>query len=677
MPGIDLLSLDHAFDSIVITTAEIDPPGPRIVHVNAAFTRMTGYSPAEVIGLTPRILQGPRTDRRVLDRLRQALIEGRDAVLETFNYRKDGSEYALEWRVSPVRDDQGQVTHFFAIQREIGSRWLQHQAWADSGQVDLQAWNGVEDGLVTVDLDGRIKRINKSAEALLDWPAEAAVGRVVEEVVRFRQGQDKSIDSLARLCLSERRTLELADALWVEARNGHYRPCRLVVAPIRARDQNIEGLLVRLVTIGDERGRSAELIHDFVDRAVLIQRLEQVLKSAQQRGTVHAVCFLEVTPAEPDAALPLADWPQLEADLIATLRRRVRVSDTLGRLDFSSYALMLNHCPLDKAMEVAASMLDLAREYFHQRHPRGLLVAVGLTPFTAEAREVEEILERGRQACADARLFGGRQVQVFRSDTSELARRKHEVVQAVELLRAMDEDRLELFGQVILPLRPHDRPVFELLLRMRLADGQLVPPGAFVTAAERYDLTETLDRWVIESGLRTFAELSRGRDLGVALNLSAKSLSDPNFVSFVRAQLQIAGLPPERICFEITETAAIADLGRARDFLAELKKIGCKCALDDFGGGHSSFLYLKHLRVDCLKIDGQLIREMSNDLFSRAAVEAILQLARVVGAQVVAEWVETEETWHRLEEMGVDYVQGFAVGRPKPLAQALGELVAC
>jgi EAL domain-containing protein (putative c-di-GMP-specific phosphodiesterase class I) len=269
-----------------------------------------------------------------------------------------------------------------------------------------------------------------------------------------------------------------------------------------------------------------------------------------------------------------------------------------------------------------------------------------------------------------AKEKGRNRVQVYHPSDSELVQRVGEMAWVQRIRNGLDEGRFCLFAQEIRALNkdePHHSHV-ELLLRLRDEDGKLVQPGSFMPAAERYGLMPLIDRWVVRNAFALIASrlssLEPNQLSSWAINLSGATFSDDDFIEYVRRQFEIHRVPPELICFEITETSAIADLPRAKRFIQALKKLGCRFSLDDFGTGMSSFSYLKHLPVDFIKIDGSFVTEMLNSKIDRAMVEMIVHIAKVMGKCTIAEFVESDEIFEALREIGVDYAQGYAIGKP-------------
>ena len=299
-------------------------------------------------------------------------------------------------------------------------------------------------------------------------------------------------------------------------------------------------------------------------------------------------------------------------------------------------------------------------------------LSAGLVPFALDAGAPAALLSRAEAACHLAKEKGRDRVQVYDEKDRDIESRSGGLQWMAQVNEALAQDRFTLYCQPMLPVAGGGRRHGEVLVRMRGTDDKLIPASSFIPQAERYGLMPRLDRVVVHKALALLAPLyaqGRGEQAGVlAINLSGMTLSDPALVPFIREEMRLSGVPPSALCFEITETAAVSSLREAAALINSLRGLGCGFALDDFGRGMSSFMYLKQLPVDYLKIDGAFVRSMADDPVARAMVRAIHALGQAMGIATVAECVETAEVRRQLQALGVDYVQGFEVGPPQPLS---------
>lgn len=412
-----------------------------------------------------------------------------------------------------------------------------------------------------------------------------------------------------------------------------------------------------------------------VNRVEFENAVRHALRSASE-GSRHALLYLDLDQFKVinDTCGHVAG-DELLRQLATLLKEPIRESDTLARLGGDEFGVLLVHCTLEQAQSVAERMLQLIREFRFGWQDKTFAIgaSAGLVMIDGSGQTLSDLLRAADMACYAAKERGRNRVQVYRPDDAELLQRHGEMQWISRLQRALEQDRFVLFWQPIVALSEAGEGPrqAELTLRLRGDDGTLILPGAFIPAAERYSLMPDLDRWVVR---RAFSYIARQGRSGLPttigrcfINLSGATLSDDAFAGYVREQLRIEAVPPNSICFEITETAAIANLSSALEFIGEVKRLGCQVALDDFGAGLSSFSYLKTLRADYLKIDGSFIRDMLEDPMDAAIVQAINSVGHVAGLRTIAEFVETLEIKAELAKIGVDYAQGYGIALPSML----------
>jgi diguanylate cyclase (GGDEF)-like protein len=429
------------------------------------------------------------------------------------------------------------------------------------------------------------------------------------------------------------------------------------------------------------RQLSHQATHDaltgLVNRQEFERRLGRALTRAREDRAEHALCYLDLDQFKVvnDTCGHLAG-DELLRQVGVTLRGKMRRRDTLARLGGDEFGVLLEHCKPDQARAIAEDLRQVLQDFHFawEGRPFTVGVSIGVAPITIETESIAAILRDADSACYAAKEKGRNRVQVAQTGDLHLAVRQGELEWVSKVTEALGENRFRLYAQPIAPVIPHlqDHPHCEVLIRLLGPNGELALPGAFIPAAERYGIMPAVDRWVVERVVAYYGERASAPSAElpiISINLSGASLSDPTLFDFIRQQLLRGSVSPHSLCFEITETAAIANLAHAVQFIRELRKLGCSFALDDFGSGLSSFAYLQTLPVDYLKIAGSFVRHIATDPIDYAMVEAISRVGQVMGVRTIAEGVETESVMDKLKEIGVDYAQGWAISEPVPIEE--------
>ena len=567
----------------------------------------------------------------------------------------------------------------FVIRRTAETEERLHTA-TEHAQVTLHS---IGDAVIATDIRGRIEQMNPEAERLTGWQQRDSVQLPVGEVfVTFREKTPAAVTEPVSETLRDLRSTNSNADQVLRRRDGRSFAIEYTAAPIFNRSHNVaigavlvfrDVTQIRLITSELAYQAKHDMLTGLMNRREFEQRLEDLIAGAVERsGDPHWLCYLDLDQFKliNDTCGHLAG-DELLRQTSRTLHALIRDSDLLARMGGDEFAILLNRCPENAAAQVIERMrqaLSALRFQWDDKH-FGVSGSFGLVPIrTAIAHEV---LSAADAACYVAKEEGRNRVHIYQSDDDAAAHRTGEMHWVHRIKKALDEDRLVLYHQSIAPLHG---PAFELhteiLVRMLDEDGNLVPPLAFIPAAERYNLMSEIDRWVIRTALASLQPSLLALTPGsctVAINLSAQSLCDDSFLLFVLDEFVCHQVDPRHFCFEITETCAMSNLSRAVHFIGALRSRGCRFALDDFGSGLSSFGYLKSLPVDYLKIDGRFVRDIEHDAMDLAMVDAINQIGHVAGMQTIAEYVENSAIEVRLRSLGVDYVQGYAIARPEPL----------
>lgn len=533
--------------------------------------------------------------------------------------------------------------------------------------------------IIIFDDSGVIEYVNPTFERTTGYEKSEAVG----EKHRFIKSTATSEDAYDKVYNDMWASIEAGRDWKGEARNirkdGSYYWVRDSVSSIK--DEG--GKITHYVSIQDDITNEYELnerltfqaTHDIltglINRYEFERRAKQVLANVSKTKVEHALCFIDLDQFKVinDTCGHVAG-DELLRQLGRMLQGVVRDSDTLARLGGDEFGLLMENCTIDQSQRVAELILIAAREFQFvwdgQVFRIGL--SIGLVAVTEGIQELTELLQQADAACYMAKDLGRDRIHVYHPDDTEMVLRKGEMQWVAQINQALDEERFCLYAQPIKGISGNDEMHYEVLLRLLDEKGEIVPPGAFLPAAERYNLIEKIDRWVVKNTFELMASNTEFFDNihFISINLSGKSLTNPKFLEYIFAELNRSKIESEKICFEVTETVAISNLDAASTFISILKEVGFSFALDDFGSGLSSFGYLKTLPVDYLKIDGMFVKDIIDDPIDKAMVESINNIGHVMGMKTIAEFVENDQIKEMLNDIGVDYVQGYGIGKPEP-----------
>lgn len=455
-----------------------------------------------------------------------------------------------------------------------------------------------------------------------------------------------------------------------------------IYQPILDNEGKVDGIFVQGHDVSEawelSREVSHQAAHDALTGLVNRREFERRLRGAVETlhgAAVHSVLYMDLDQFKVvNDTCGHSAGDELLRHVAMLLQQKVCNGDTLARLGGDEFGVLLEDCPQTTAERIANELRELIStvEFSWSKRVFACSISIGVTTFGVDIGNIDDVLSAADTACFLAKEKGRNRVQVHRSEDEEMTSRRREMDWAMRLREALRNDRFVLHAQNMLPLQSRHGERFrpEMLIRLRDTDGSLVPPMAFIPAAERYGLMPDIDRWVITHSLDYIARRNRDRgdNIQASINLSGATLSDEDFATYVESSFaRHPGVNPEQVVFEITETSALVNLTATARLISRLKLLGVSFALDDFGSGMSSLGYLKHLPVDFLKIDGVFIKNILDDAVDRAMVEAIARVAHVMGLQTVAEFVENQDVMDLLAELGIDYAQGYGVHVPEPL----------
>jgi diguanylate cyclase (GGDEF)-like protein/PAS domain S-box-containing protein len=658
------------------------------VYFSPAWRKMLGYDEHDPhVSPDWRRLVHPDDMARVQAMIRDH-IAGKIPMFESV-HRMRHTSGDWRWVVSRAKarvDPTGRLRRLVGVELDITERKLYEDALfkeKESAQITLQS---IGDGVITTDGHLTVEYLNPVAEELTGWRFEEAQGRNIDEIFRgFHEETCEPLENPLSVAIRRARAITSGRPTLLIKRDGNEMYIESTASPIRDGSGAVSGGVLVFHDVSESRELNRKLSyhasHDIltglVNRREFEQRLERALRSAKARETAYALCHIDVDQFKIiNDTCGHSAGDALLGQVGALLKTKIRWRDTLSRLGGDEFGVLLESCALEEALRMADVLRETIRNYkfvWEERTFR-LGCSVGVVPITGDSEDVAAVLSAADSACQAAKEAGRNRVYSFQENDIDLMRRRREMQWAARINNALEESRFELYRMTIQPLQKTDPGAhYELLLRMKDEAGKIVSPDNFINAAERYGLTPAIDRWVIENAFRWLvSEADERANLSLcSINLSGQSLGDDKFLPFVIDQFHRSGIDASKICFEITETAAIASFSQANRFIQALKELGCKFALDDFGTGLSSFGYLKHFPVDFLKIDGSFVKEILHDPIDREMVRSINEIGHLTGKLTIAEFAENTEIINMLRSLGVDYAQGYGIASPQRIQRGV------
>jgi diguanylate cyclase (GGDEF)-like protein/PAS domain S-box-containing protein len=544
-------------------------------------------------------------------------------------------------------------------------------------------------GMTIVGLDGRYARVNDAFCAMVGYSHKQLTGQARE---RITHPDDVAGDEHARYVLmAGDATSDRREKRYVHA-SGHVIWAAVSVTLIRDADGGPVYFLSQVQDVTERRSYERQLAyladHDVLtglpNRRSLERELGRQAARVRRYGAAGAVLMLDLDHFKYfNDTQGHGPGDELIVRVGQALRSRLRDSDVVARLGGDEFALLLPDGDEQESQRVAEALLEIVREQAlpaRQQSLPGLIgagkrvtVSIGIARFEdGERMTAEETLANADLAMYQAKNDGGNRWARYNGEGHRGQKSQNHPDWAAEIEHALNHDGFELLAQPVVSLTDNQPAQYELLLRMRDRQGNVIQPGSFLHIAERLGLSGAIDRWVTQRAIGTLAaQQALGRDLRFEINLSGRTIGDTGLLELIARQLHQTDVPPSRLIFEVSETAAVAHVSRAGAFINHLAELGCKFAIDDFGAGLGSFYYLKHLSFDYLKIDGEFIAHCARNEIDRTLISAVVQIARDMGKHTIAEWAPDEETVKVLAGLGVDYGQGFHLGRPATLSEHL------
>ncbi len=668
-------------------------PDASYLYVSPSSQTLLGFESFELMQFDPLALVLDAEREEVRQRL---LTAARTDDTDPLTYRMRHSDGRLIWvetRVRAVRDGLGQMTLFVTSSRDVTERRRADEQLYREKELAQVTLSSIGDGVITTDGQGVIQYMNPAARRLTGRRGQID-GLEVRRLFGDR-GESAAFARLVDRALDSPEIVSPENPLVLTAPDDAEIAIKVTAARLRDRHRQTIGTVTVLHDVTDNRRLAEQLTYhatrdpltDLLNRREFENRLHHSVRTRLD-GEGDALCYLDLDQFKVvNDTCGHAAGDELLRQLAGILRTHVRQTDVVARLGGDEFGLLLTECPAERAESVAQGICEAVRAFRFTWQDKAfrLGASIGVVPITQGVSSVTELLSAADTACYAAKDSGRNRVHMFTAGDSAIAKRTGDMEWVSRVHGALENDLFELWYQPIFDAQPaplqnpesftlrlHETiaPRVEILLRMKGEDGETILPGSFIPAAERYNTMPAVDRWVVARTLGAFAPRwhagSRGA-LDCFINLSGPTLTDPSFGDFVKEQIEQHRVPTGRLCFEITETAAITNLREARKLIRELQELGCRFALDDFGSGLSSFAYLRSLPVDFLKIDGLFVKDIDRDEIDYSIVESIHRVGRGLGLKTIAEFVESDAIRDRLMGLGVDCLQGYGLAKPRPL----------
>ncbi len=669
-----------------------------IIHVNKdgaikwvtpSIKQLLGYNAEEVNGLNIEKLFASAEDRQKHDAALDAAFGGlqnHEFVLR----HKSGTGVWVSENCVYKYNEVGGITGYETTLRDITALKQTKEALFLAQERAYVTLGSIGDGVIAVNMDGKIDYMNIVAEQGTGWNLEEAHGMAMDEV--FRIVDEKTLQPTpdpVYLCLQEGRATMLPGYLLLIHRHiQQHLSIEVNAAPIRNSNREISGVVLVFHDVSELRSLAQMTYHathdsltGLINRREFEKRINQALQYTRDKDKRYALCYIDLDNFKVvNDTCGHGAGDELLKQLTMTLRSSLREGDTLSRIGGDEFGILFSGCSISSAKRLAEKIRKRVEEFRFAWNDNSFRIgaSIGLVPVTADSGTISDVLSAADSACYVAKESGRNRVHVYQNNDIAVAEQKGQMQWVHRIQDVLEQDRFRLYFQTIAPIQDIpgevDKLHGEVLIRMLDEDGSLIGPDSFIPAAERYSLMASIDEWVVKNTLEMLSrdvDYIQKRISACSINLSGQSLSDDRFMGNLVALIDDMDIPPELLCFEITETAVISNLSNATRLIDTLRDMGCRFALDDFGVGLSSFGYLKNLAVDYLKLDGCFIKNMTRDSIDYAMVHSINHVGQTLNIKTIAEFVENKETLEALREIGVDYAQGYSIAKPVPLAEAL------
>jgi diguanylate cyclase (GGDEF)-like protein/PAS domain S-box-containing protein len=646
--------------------------------VNQSYCAQFNKTMSDIVDHSVEALHEPDTFQVLKRHLDTALHEGRATIAEFWREFPDGSMHFIQGKHNPYYDSEKNIIGVTVVARDITELKQAQDALANSQQRLQSLYDDTPSMFFTLGKDRTVKSVNAYGARQLGYQIDDLIGKPIHDL--FYPDDHHQLDSAINSCFTDLDSIQHWE-LRKKHKNGTTLWVKETARLVQDQAQN-DQLFIVSEDISERHKLSQKLSyqasHDgltgLINRHEFERRTQQLLDTVIDDDALHVMCYLDLDQFKiiNDSCGHLAGDTLLK-NISSLLNLKIRKGDILARLGGDEFGILMTHCSIEQAKKIADSVRQLIQDFnfVWQEKTYAIGVSIGIVTIDKNTDSITTIMGTVDAACYAAKDAGRNRIVVYNETDQELNQRRGDMNWVRRIQEAIDQNKFCLYSQKIVDVNPNStsKPSYELLIRLREDDGEIIPPNAFLPAAERYNLATKIDQWVIQNSFDWLVSLGPQIDdfKYCTINLSGNSLDDADFLEFVSFQIQQSKIPGNKICFEITETAAISNLAGAIKFIAELSKRGCFFALDDFGSGVSSFGYLKNLAVDFIKIDGGFVKDMAADAIDYAMVKSINDIAQVMGKKTIAEYVENDAIMACLKEIEVDYAQGYGIEKPQPI----------
>lgn len=643
-----------------------------IIEWNPAAVKMFGWEKKEVIG-RPFPLTDDKYRADFHTQLKSVLRGGQLTKHDMILQAKDGKLLNTRLSTTHLKNEQGKIIGVTGIIVDYTELRKKSDGAKRLATVVEQSPNMI----MITNKDQIIEYVNQRWVEVTGYSQEEMIGKKAS--IFKTDKTPKETFSMIRKALKEDSTFQ--GELVNRKKNGEFYRVSCLISPLRDQDENVThyASIQEDLTFISKLKKALTFRSNYDARTGLFNRqafehqVEELIDKAKKERTNHAVAFIDLDEFE----LVTANCGSKAGDLLLKqigelLRSKVRNSDVVGRLGRDEYGIMLQYCTLQQAENLVESIRESVKSFVFEweKHSYKVTLSVGLIQLNNQSEMIDTVMENVEFACSMAKKQGKNRIVKFAESSSELSKRHSELDWATKISRALENEQLYLVWQPILPVNGDDSLWhYEVLVRMHDEDGGTIEPGDFLSAAGKYEFLARIDRWVINKALSWISENKKfmKQIKFCSINLSGKSIGDLEIQQFILDTITSSNVPPSKLCFEITETTIMDNFDSVHQFFYALKNIGCQLAIDNFGTALSSFSYLKLLPVDYIKIDGTFIRNMVNDEIDRIFIGSVNDICHTLGKQTIATCVENEDILEELKKIEIDFVQGFAIGKTKPL----------